>query len=79
MMEAAVVRWFDPVRGYGFLDVAGCADAVFVHFSAVVGEGARTLRAGQRVRCEVAHTPRGPRATRVECAPSPQDGSAAAG
>ena len=71
MMEPAVVRWFDPGRGYGFLDVSGHAEPVFVHFSVIAGTGWRQLTQGQRVRCEVALTARGPRAARVEAdAPS---------
>lgn len=80
MMELAVVRWFDASRGYGFLDVDDRPAPVFVHFSAIVGNGWRDLAPGQRVRCEVAVTPRGPRATRVEAeGPPAQAGRGAAG
>ncbi len=80
MMEPAVVRWFDAARGYGFLEVAGFPEPVFVHFSAIAGDGWRELAAGQRVRCQVAVTPRGPRAARVEPeAGTAQPGSGAAG
>jgi CspA family cold shock protein len=48
------VKWFNDSKGYGFIrQPAG--DDVFVHFSAIVGQGFRTLAEGQEVEFEVAH------------------------
>jgi cold shock protein len=54
--QSGTVKWFDTVRGYGFLARDGAVD-VFVHASAVEGGG--ELRAGERVSFEVAEGARG--------------------
>ncbi|UCC75623.1 MAG: cold shock domain-containing protein [Anaerolineales bacterium] len=60
------VKWFSRQKGYGFIEPdGGSAADVFVHFSAIVGEGFRNLRRGQRVEFAVEDTPRGPQATGV--------------
>jgi CspA family cold shock protein len=60
--EEGTVRWFDAVRGYGFIARDGAVD-VFVHASEV--DDGETLRAGQRVRFAVAEARRGLKARRV--------------
>jgi len=47
-MQQGTVKWFNPEKGFGFIEVGGGND-VFVHFSAIVGEGFKTLDEGQRV------------------------------
>jgi len=59
------VKWFSRQKGYGFIEPDGGNEDVFVHFSAIVGEGFRNLRRGQRVEFAVEDTPRGPQATGV--------------
>ncbi len=59
------VKWFSRQKGYGFIEPDGGSEDVFVHFSAIVGEGFRNLRRGQRVEFAVEDTPRGPQATGV--------------
>lgn len=59
-----VVKWFNAEKGYGFLSVEGGAD-VFVHFSAIQGEGFKTLEEGQRVSFEITEGSRGPQAANV--------------
>jgi CspA family cold shock protein len=80
---AGTVRWFDPERGFGFLAPDGGAEDVFVHYSAIEGEGWRTLEPGARVRFDLVEGPRGPRADRVRPLPSlrpgPHASSGAAG
>jgi cold shock protein len=58
------VKWFDDKKGYGFITVDGGKDA-FVHFSAIEGDGFRTLTEGQRVSLEVVEGQKGPQASRV--------------
>ncbi len=59
------VRWFSRVKGYGFIQPDGQEKDVFVHFSAIVGEGYRNLNEGQRVEFSVEDTPKGPQAVQV--------------
>jgi CspA family cold shock protein len=58
------VKWFNGAKGYGFIEREGGAD-VFVHFSAIRGEGFRNLEEGQRVEFSVEQDPKGPRAADV--------------
>jgi CspA family cold shock protein len=58
------VKWFDTKKGYGFIEQAGGED-VFVHYSGIMGEGFKSLRAGEEVEFEVANGPKGPQATNV--------------
>ena len=58
------VKWFNAEKGYGFISVEGEKD-IFVHFSAIQGEGFKTLNEGQEVEFEVTDGARGPQATNV--------------
>ncbi|MFN8410957.1 MAG: cold-shock protein [Anaerolineales bacterium] len=58
------VKWFNGEKGYGFLAREGGAD-VFVHFSAIQGDGFRNLQEGQKVEFTVEKGPKGPQATNV--------------
>lgn len=58
------VKWFNESKGYGFIARDDGVD-VFVHYSAIEGEGFRTLRQGQRVEFDVADSIKGPRAEKV--------------
>lgn len=58
------VKWFNAEKGYGFIAVEGGND-VFVHFSAIVGDGYKSLDEGQRVEFNVVQGNRGPQAERV--------------
>ncbi len=59
------VRWFSRVKGYGFIQPDGQDKDVFVHYSAIQGEGYRNLDEGQRVEFSVEDTPKGPQAVQV--------------
>jgi cold shock protein len=59
-----VVKWFNADKGYGFIAVDGGQD-VFVHFSAIVGGGYRSLQEGQRVEFEITRGPKGQQADQV--------------
>jgi CspA family cold shock protein len=58
------VKWFNGSKGYGFIEREGGAD-VFVHFSAIQGDGYRNLEEGQRVEFTVEQGAKGPQATNV--------------
>lgn len=58
------VKWFSPEKGYGFIERAG-GDDVFVHFSAIMSEGYKTLHEGQRVQFDIENGQRGPQAANV--------------
>jgi CspA family cold shock protein len=58
------VKWFNAEKGYGFISVAGGED-VFVHFSAIQGDGFKTLEEGQAVEFEITDGNRGPQAANV--------------
>lgn len=60
------VKWFSRVKGYGFIqpDAEGAED-VFVHYSAIVGEGFRNLDQGERVEFTIEDSAKGPQAANV--------------
>ena len=58
------VKWFNDAKGYGFITQPS-GDDVFVHFSAIVGEGFRTLSEGEEVEFDLQQTDRGLQASKV--------------
>ena len=63
-MEQGKVKWFNAEKGFGFIEREG-GDDVFVHFSAIQGEGFKSLEEGQEVSFEVEQGQRGPQASNV--------------
>jgi len=53
MMASGTVKWFNPTKGYGFIQPAGGGKDVFVHISAVERAGLSTLNEGQQVEYEI--------------------------
>src|SRR3954449_6840151 len=65
-MAVGTVRWFNPDKGFGFIEPQDGGDDVFVHFSAIEDTGGfRTLEEGQSVEYTAAPGPRGPQAETV--------------
>ncbi len=62
--ETGTVKWFNDAKGFGFIERANDAD-VFVHHSAIRGEGFRSLSEGQQVEFEVVQGQKGPAAEGV--------------
>lgn len=63
-MAQGTVKWFNSEKGYGFIAVDGGAD-VFVHYSAIMMDGYKSLEDGQRVDFQVTQGPKGPQAESV--------------
>jgi len=63
-LAEGTVKWFNEAKGFGFIEQDSGPD-VFVHFSAVQGEGFKTLNEGDRVSFEVIKGPKGPQAENV--------------
>jgi len=59
-----IVRWFNNSKGYGFIGRDDGPD-VFVHYTAIVGEGYKTLNEGDKVEFEIVQGPKGPQASNV--------------
>ena len=64
-MEKGTVKWFNRTKGFGFIEREQGED-VFVHFSAITGEGFKTLEQGQQVEFEVVQGPKGLQAANVK-------------
>jgi cold shock CspA family protein len=58
------VKWFNNSKGFGFIEQPGSSD-IFVHYSAIEGDGFKTLEEGQEVEFEVTESPKGPWVKRV--------------
>ena len=65
--ETGTVKWFNDAKGFGFIERAEGGD-VFVHFSAIQGEGFKTLTEGQQVEFDVVDGQKGPAAENVSAA-----------
>lgn len=68
-MSKGVVKWFSNQKGYGFITPEGGGKDVFVHHSAILGEGYKTLDEGQAVEFEITQGPKGEQAANVQKAP----------
>ena len=65
-MQTGTVKWFDDTKGFGFITPQDGSKDVFVHHSAIVSSGFRSLAEGQTVTYEVKNGPKGPQAANVQ-------------
>jgi CspA family cold shock protein len=64
-MSQGTVKWFNSVKGYGFIADEEKGEDVFVHFSAIVAEGYKSLKEGQKVSFETEQDPKNPEKLRA--------------
>lgn len=65
MSTTGKVKWFNEAKGYGFIEPDGGGRDVFVHYSAIQGEGFKTLSEGQMVQFDIIQGEKGPQASNV--------------
>jgi CspA family cold shock protein len=65
-MPVGLVKWFSDSKGYGFIQTEEQGQDIFVHYSAIQGDGFRTLTEGQQVEFELINGPKGPQAMNVD-------------
>lgn len=65
-VSEGIVKWFNESKGYGFITPDDGGKDLFVHFSAISGEGYKILQEGDRVNFEQEQGPKGPQAINVE-------------
>ena len=63
-MATGTVKWFSNQKGYGFITTDDGKD-IFVHYSAIEGDGFKTLQEGMKVQFEITQGPKGEQATKV--------------
>ena len=64
-MATGIVKWFNAEKGFGYITQDDEGKDIFVHHSAIVKDGYKTLNEGQRVEFEVGEGPKGPQAEHV--------------
>jgi CspA family cold shock protein len=58
-MSLGTVKWFNDLKGFGFIEPDGGGEDIFAHFSAIQMEGFRTLKQGSKVQFEIVDGPKG--------------------
>jgi CspA family cold shock protein len=64
-MAQGTVKWFNAEKGFGFIAQEDGGDDVFVHYSAIVTQGYKSLDENQKVEFDVQQSPKGPQAENV--------------
>jgi CspA family cold shock protein len=67
-MATGTVKWFNDSKGFGFITPEGGGKDLFVHFSAIQGQGFKTLKEGQRVSFDITSGPKGQQASNIRAA-----------
>ena len=65
-MATGTVKWFNDAKGFGFITPSDGTKDVFVHFSAIRGDGYRSLEEGQKVEFDITQGQKGPQAENVK-------------
>jgi CspA family cold shock protein len=65
-MATGVVKWFNDAKGFGFITPDGGGEDLFAHFSAIQGQGFKSLKEGQKVEFEVTQGPKGKQASNIK-------------
>jgi CspA family cold shock protein len=67
-MATGTVKWFNDAKGFGFITPEAGGDDLFAHFSAIQGQGFKTLKEGQRVSFDVTAGAKGQQASNIRAA-----------
>ena len=65
VVATGTVKWFSDQKGYGFVTPDDGSKDVFIHYSAIQGDGFKSLKEGDKVEFEVTQGPKGPQASNV--------------
>jgi CspA family cold shock protein len=65
-MATGTVKWFNDAKGFGFIKPDDGGEDLFAHFTAIKGQGFRTLKEGQKVSFEVTSGPKGKQASNIQ-------------